>query len=224
MKILFGSIVTDARGRLNGHVFKKTQFGNSITALGLPRNRYLWQQNPAMQRNVAMLAYWNTLSEADKNLANVFSAQNPQRNKFGVLVNIGGRAMLVKLSNNISYPAVEMSHPLDWNSVVGSVDVAFQDISGSTGFLSFETSAQTNDFEFKIYVQRTPRSRITANQNRWRRIRNQIIDGDGLYTVNQNIFALVGSPSSAYNYWVKIVKCNTSGYEGETISSVVPIG
>ena len=45
---------------------KKTAFGNSVSALALPRSRNAWQTNKATQRNAWLFGQWTSLSPEQK--------------------------------------------------------------------------------------------------------------------------------------------------------------
>lgn len=223
MKILFGSIVTDARGRLNGHVFKKTAFGNSISALALPRNRFAWQLNPQLTRNTWYFTQWNLLTVNEKNFANQFAAQNPLPNKFGVLRNIGGRAMFVKLSQLKEFPQLGISTPTGWENVSPSADWSILGINGSTGILSLEVDNVNEFIGFAVYVQQVSRTRLVPPSNRWRRFENMEAEGNGIINSLNNIFLIAGSPRTNTQYWLRIITFNASGWAGETVISAAAL-
>lgn len=212
MKILFGSLVVDARGRLNGHVLKKTAFGNSMTALALPRNKNNWMLNPQLQRNVAILRGWNLLTTTQQLQWMAFAQANPIRNSFGVLRNISGRAMYVKCTQLYSFPEIG-TVPVDIASNVNPpTEILPLGVDGSTGLITWETALLSETFQLVIYVQQIQSSRNTPMGNKWKRINNLVINSIGLTTGAGNVFSAVGSPRINHRYFVKFLVINSTGW------------
>lgn len=212
MKILFGSIVVDARGRLNGHVFKKTQFGNSISALALPKNKNQWMLNSALQRNVAILRGWSTLTLLAKQQWAAFANANPITNQFGVLRNISAKSMYVKCTHMYSYPEIGVV-PVDVASNVNPpCEIIPLGVSATTGKITYETSLITTNFQMVVYVQQIPNGNLVPRGNKWRRCPNVLINSIGLTTDTYNIFSLVGQPRAGYRYYIKYRIINSTGW------------
>lgn len=212
MKIQFGSIVVDARGKLNGHVFKKTAFGNSISRLASPRNRFQWQTNPQLNRNALIMSAWNNLTDFDKNIYNVFATANPFPNAFGVLRNIGGRAMFVKLTQMLDFPGV--SYPVIDSLTNISVPIGFsiEGVDGGNGFITIEVDSVPEQVGLAMWVQQVSNSRLVPPSNKWRRIPNLYIDGSGMFTTDFDIFSVIGKQKINHRYWIRILQFNSCGY------------
>ena len=212
MKILFGSVVVDARGRLNGHVFKKTAFGSSISALALPRNRKQWQQNSALPRNAAIMQGWNKLTPLQKSQWQAFAVANPLPNEFGVLRSISAKSMFVRCTNLYAFPAIG-TVPVDIASNVNPpTEVLPLGVDGVTGRISWETSLLSETFQLVIYVQQVPIGNSVPRQNKWRRIDNLIINSIGITTGLKNIFETVGVPRAGFRYFVRYRVINSTGW------------
>ena len=217
MKVLFGSIVVDARGRLNGHVFKKTSFGNSVSALALPRSQSAWMLNTALQRNSWLFRQWNNLPLAKRNFANQFAANNPLPNAFGVLRNIGGRAMFVKMSSVSQYPALQISDPYGWEAVSPNAQWSVLGVNAVTGVLSLEIDMVEEFAGFAVYAQQCSSSRIVPPNNRWRRFENMTAEGVGIINSVGSVFSVTGTPRSNSAFWVKVIIYRSGGWQGETV-------
>lgn len=218
MKILFGSIVVDARGRLNGHVFKKTAFGNSISALALPRNSQQWQSNSALQRNVAIMRSWNFLTPLAQLQWAQFASQNPLRNKFGVLRNISGRAMMVRCTQKYSFPAIAVV-PVDVASNQNPpTEIVPLGVDAETGLISWETSLITDTFQIVIYVQQVGSGNNVPLTNKWKRINNEVINALGIKTGAGNVFSVCGAPRVNHRYFVKFQVINSTGWGTSEVS------
>lgn len=223
MKILFGSIVTDARGRLNGHVFKKTQFGNSISRLGLPRNRYKWQQNKQVSQMARVLALWSQTHASERQQWRAFAQLNPLPNAFGVLRNIGGRAMQAKLAWQFSFPEALSPEEDTLHNVVPPAEIAVLGVSASTGQISFDYLTNVGVVILNIYVQRTNNSVLSPPQNAWQRIPNLQIASAGVHTSAFDIRTVLGSDLNNGKLWVKFRLCNECGWGNQIFSNVLTI-
>lgn len=212
MKILFGSIVVDARGRLNGHVFKKTATGHAITKLALPRNREKWQQNKSLGDLAKVLAHFKTLNSRDRQRWAVFAEQNPLPNKFGVPVNIGARAMYQKVTFGLSFPISTFPAGDKVTALIPATDVTALGVDGSTGKISFDVMEYTAEIILNVWVQQTTGAVTSPPQNGWRRINNLIILSQGVAPHPTNITDVLVYPLLERTNWIKFQICNAHGF------------
>lgn len=212
MKILFGSIVVDARGRLNGHVFKKTATGHAITKLALPRNREKWQQNKQLGAMAKVLARWKYLNDRDRAVVNSFAEANPIPNKFGIPVNIGGRAMYQRLAFGYNYPVTLYPLINKLSSKIPASEVAVLGVNPTTGNISFDVLDFNAPLILNIWVQQTGLATLSPPSNKWRRIPNLNISDGGVSTSNADIRDVLLFPLATHKNWVKFQICNTSGF------------
>lgn len=179
MKILFGSIVVDARGRLNGHVLKKTAFGHSISKLALPRNDKVWQTNKALQLNTQVFRAWGLLDNNAKNVFTTFAANNLLTNKFGQKVNIGGRNMFTKLTHSLSFPELVIPKIEDLSNAVPFIQVSKVDFDDEAGDLIINVSDIVGIAVIKIYYKWVSNNHSRVQDNGWKRLPNSYVDGVG---------------------------------------------
>lgn len=212
MKILFGSIVVDARGRLNGHVFKKTATGHAITKLALPRNRENWMHNKQVGCMSSVLAHYKTLPARERDTWKIFAKQNPLPNKFGQPVNIGARAMFQRVTFGFSFP-VTIFPPSDrLSSLIPSTKINALGISDSTGRISFDVTSFTTDFILNIWVQQTADAVTSPPQNGWRRLPNLLVTSSGVATSTANAKDVLLFNLNDRKNWVKYQVCNHIGF------------
>lgn len=212
MKILFGSIVVDARGRLNGHVFKKTATGHAITKLALPRNREKWQQNRRLGDMAKVLAHYKTLNTRERGRWKDFADKTPLPNKFGVPVNIGARAMYQRVAFGYSFPVT--TYPLGdrIHSLIPTTQINAQGISATTGRIAFDVTEFTEDFILNIWVQQTSTITTTPSQNGWRRIPNLLVTSAGVVETTTNAKSVLIFDLPERTNWVKYQVCNEYGF------------
>lgn len=223
MKILFGSIVTDARGRLNGHVFKKTAFGNSITRLALPRARFDYQKNKALQTMARLLAQWKIYDDAEKQNWELFAQQNPQPNAFGVLRNIGGRAMYVKCSWSANYPDPEPLSSDIIHNELPAVDFGSASYSNTTGKITVNLAYLSADTILALYVCKTNGNATRPPQSKFRRIANVLFVSAGAQVSATDIRTILGSDFTNSKLWLKYQIVNDVGYPGAEFVYQIPV-
>lgn len=221
MKVLFGSIIVDARGRLNGHVLKKTAFGNSMTALAMPRSTQIWKMNTALQRNVAIMRSWNFLTPLARSQWEEFAKLNPLPNKFGVLRNISGRAMMVRCTQKYKFPEIAQV-PVDIASNQNPPsEIVPLGVDGVTGLISWETSLLEDTFQIVVYVQQVSNTNSVPLSNKWRRINNLVINSLGIREGAGDVFSVCGTPRLHHRYFVKFQVINSTGWG--TAEVVMPL-
>lgn len=223
MKILFGSIITDARGRLGGHVMKKTAFGNSVSLLALPRNRDLWQQNSSLSRNAYVMRLWNGLDEQEKEQYKIFASENPLPNSFAVLRNIGSRAMFVKLVQALEFPNISTPDAYSLSNVIPPTLVTAVGYNNSTGFVRLTVGALPGPVMAMCWVQRISNQHQSPKNNIWRRIPNINLATIGFNSGTFDIRTLVGEPTAGTRYWIRFAFVNASGWSsGRQVNLLFP--
>jgi hypothetical protein len=223
MKVLFGSMITDARGRLGGHVMKKTAFGNSVSLLALPRNRFLWQQNSSLARNSYIMRAWNELDDNQKEQYKIFASENPLPNSFAVLRNIGSRAMFVKLVQALEFPNIDYPDPYSLSNVIPPTLVTAVGYSTDTGFVRITVGALAQPVQAMCWVQRISSQHQSPKNNIWRRIPNIPLATVGFNSGSFDIRTLVGEPIAGTRYWLRFAFVNESGWSsGRQVNLLFP--
>lgn len=99
--IKFGAVVTDARGKLGGHVFTKTRNGNTLRTKVTPANPRTTDQQLVRSRLGALSSGWSQLTEAQRLSWQNAVAAWQSTNIFGDIVNPSGKNLYVKLNINL---------------------------------------------------------------------------------------------------------------------------
>jgi hypothetical protein len=146
-KVKFGAMMTDARGKLGGHVFSKNRGGAYLRTKVTPSN----PQTEAQVSQRALLSQfsqnWRTLTEAQRLAWSAVVPQYATTNVFGDLVNPSGSNLYTRLNINaaiaggsaISTPPLPLGTATASNLVVtadvsdGSVELAFDPATVPTG-------------------------------------------------------------------------------------------
>lgn len=100
-KIKFGALMTDARGKLGGHVFSKNRGGAYLRTKVTPSN----PQTEDQQANRSLLGYlaqqWSTLTEPQRASWNNAVGDWKSTNIFGDSVNPSGKSLFTSLNKNL---------------------------------------------------------------------------------------------------------------------------
>lgn len=100
-KIKFGALMTDARGKLGGHVFSKNRGGAYLRTKVTPSN----PQTEDQQANRSLLGYlaqqWSILTEAQRATWNAAVGDWKTTNIFGDSVNPSGKSLFTSLNKNL---------------------------------------------------------------------------------------------------------------------------
>ena len=100
-RIKFGMMMTDARGKLGGHVFSKNRGGAYIRTKVTPANPRTQDQQANRSLLGALSQGWSALSDAQRASWNGAVSSWISTNIFGDTVTPSGKSLYVKLNKNI---------------------------------------------------------------------------------------------------------------------------
>lgn len=110
MKIKFGAIVTDGRGKLGGHVFSKNKAGAYIRTKVTPSNPQTARQSTVRSLFGAISQGWSALDATSRDGWNAAVPSWAKTNIFGDLKIPTGKALYQRLNNQaqvVGYPAID---------------------------------------------------------------------------------------------------------------------
>lgn len=102
MKVKFGAIVVDGRGKIGGHVASKNRSGSYFRTKVTPVNPQTSFQNAVRSRLANFSAEWRTLTQAQRDAWNAAVVNFSQTNIFGDGVNPTGKNLYTALNGNLS--------------------------------------------------------------------------------------------------------------------------
>ena len=100
-RIKFGMMMTDARGKLGGHVFTKAKSGATIRTKVTPLNPKTSAQSEARSALGANSQAWRTLSEVQRLAWNSAAQEVSKTNAFGDTYFPSGKNYFTAVNNNI---------------------------------------------------------------------------------------------------------------------------
>jgi len=101
MKMKFGAIVTDGRGKIGGHVASKNRGGAYLRTKVTPANGQTTFQNAVRATFTDLAQGWRGLTEAQRQAWNAAVTDFSRTNIFGDLINPSGINLYQRLNNNL---------------------------------------------------------------------------------------------------------------------------
>lgn len=101
-KIKFGMMMTDASGKLGGHVFAKNRGGSYVRTKGIPTNPQTAAQSTVRSQFAAVSSAWSGLTDAQRATYNNSVAAYAKTDIFGDLRNPSGKALFQRLNGNLA--------------------------------------------------------------------------------------------------------------------------
>ena len=145
-RIKFGMMMTDARGKLGGHVFTKAKSGATIRTKVTPLNPKTSAQSEARSALGANSQAWRTLSETQRLAWNSAAQEISKTNAFGDTYFPSGKNYFTAVSNNlrniggavISEPPVLVEMP-GLTSVDVDLDLLAEQLDIAPNFVGSDT-------------------------------------------------------------------------------------
>ena len=101
MKLKWGALVTDGRGKIGGHVASKNRSGAYLRTKVTPINRGTASQSTVRNRLTAISQSWRGLTASQRAAWNAAVSDFAKTNIFGDLVNPTGFNLYQRLNNNL---------------------------------------------------------------------------------------------------------------------------
>lgn len=155
MKLKFGAIVTDGRGKIGGHVASKNRAGAYLRTKVTPSNPNTVAQVQARSILASLSQNWQTLSENQRKGWNEAVKEWGKTDIFGDIKNPSGINLFVKLNSNLS----SIGHPLLFDvpakREVPQTVIVSGSLSRATGSLTIDFNNNLAD-GFVALIRATP--------------------------------------------------------------------
>lgn len=136
MKMKFGAIITDGRGKIGGHVASKNRAGAYLRTKVTPVNAQTTYQNSIRNRFTGLSQGWRGLTQAQRDAWNAAVADYARTDIFGDLKQPTGFNLFQRLNNNlITIGEASISTP-PLPSAVGVVTAVSLAIAEGAGTMS----------------------------------------------------------------------------------------
>ena len=146
-RIKFGMMMTDARGKLGGHVFTKARSGATVRTKVSPANPKTSAQGAVRSRFATLSQSWRNLSEEQRIAWNNKASTVGKTNIFGDTYFPSGKNLFVAINTNIltaggsaiNIPPADVALPdvlfngIFFDALAGTLDVELQSLTNPTG-------------------------------------------------------------------------------------------
>lgn len=210
-KIQLGAIVTDIRGKLNGHAFRKSATGLVIQRCASPRSKNFYEKNPQLQALKIGASTWNTFTALQRKQFSDFAKANPLKNEFGNFYTISGRAMSQKLIPMEKYVWGNGLNPFSLSNELYNIFFE-QDFEDSYSF-----SYETMDTPTKVLVRFVVRSGRSPYFS-FRQVKRQAVfttaTTSGTFDISTMLSVQEKAIADAGWLFVQLSEVNIWGWEG----------
>ena len=222
--ILFGLVVTDARGKLGGHVFTKGRSGNTLRTKGIPTNPQTAAQQAIRAALGALSSAWRSLTEAQRASWNSAVESFMKTNVFGNSYAPSGKNLYVSLNQNLSNAGQTAIESAPEPAAVSAA--AISEFNINLGFMGMQLSwADTTTGQTVLVFVTPPMSAGKYFVKSQYRLLSTAVQSSGspleLWTAYAARF---GTPVAGQKVYAKVIPINnTTGQAGvvETISAIV---
>lgn len=210
-KIKFGMMMTDASGKLGGHVFSKNRGGSYIRTKVTPSNPQSSAQMTVRGIFASISSGWSSLTESARNSYRNFVADYAKTDIFGDLRNPSGKSLYQRLNQNLAIS----NQPLLAQCVAPS-EVPFANmvsaicsIAGTT--FDVETSGDTTGSKVVVWATPSLSQGKKFVKNSLRQI--SVVDGDTALETNvfADYVAKFGTPIAGANVYIGVRVINANG-------------
>lgn len=214
-KIQFGAIVVDARGKLGGHVFKKTFSGFAITKKA-NRSKGLGTRNNLRSQiiNKALRSY-ASVDNVDRVLLKNFAVANPLPDKFGNFRALSPRAMSQRLVSTLSLQGFNIPDYKALSNVVPTCQVNRARFSFVRNELEIRTFAVTAPCIVQCYIIGTAVNAYAPSLKNKRYMIEYNVTANGTFVIalSDDVARIIFQNSGAI--WMAFKFRNASGWSSD---------
>lgn len=210
MIIKFGSIVTDGRGKLGGHVYAKNRGGNYVRTGTVPNNPQTSAQMAVRASFGQFSSMWSALTESQRNAWAEQAREHPRTNSVGTEIILSGKAYFQSVNQNLSTigePMIEAPVEYDQPNSVLELSVTFDE----TGRLGIEGLADDDENPIVVLASPPVSAGTSYIKNRLR-VLDIVSPSSGQFGVNEAVYnALFGLPPVGSKVFAAAYAVSSSG-------------
>ena len=201
MKLKFGAIVTDGRGKIGGHVASKNRAGAYLRTKVTPTNPNTVAQMQARSVLSSLSQQWSTLSESQRLGWNEAVKEWGTTDIFGDIKKPSGINLFVKLNSNLISVGLPQVLDVPAKSEVPAVVIISASYKVSTGalFINFDSDLANGKIAL---IRATPRlsAGVSFVKSQFRVIGHENVQGDnvGLIGAYSSKFGAVSAGDNVY--------------------------
>jgi hypothetical protein len=153
MKIKFGSIVADGRGKIGGHVMSKNRGGSYLRTKVTPVNPRSVSQTNVRQRFATLSSGWRSLSQSSRDAWTASTAGFQKSDIFSDLRNLTGLQLYQRLNNNLlSSGGSVITSPAPNKGVASVILSSMTYTSGTPALTAIHTTPVPASTRIKVFA------------------------------------------------------------------------
>lgn len=224
MKIKFGAIVTDGRGKLGGHVLAKNRSGNYMRTKVTPVNPQTTFQQAQRSALGSLSSGWSGLSDNQRQAWNGAVGSFQSTDIFGDLKSPTGKNLFTGLNRNLlNSGQVIINEPPNPEAVPNASITAATYSLGGTSF-DVDTDGATTGAYIQMWATPPLSPGTSFVKNRLRLLETQAGGADVTVDVYNAYIARFGVPPQGSNVYVGIRVINAGGEAGVRSTFKATIG
>ena len=204
MKLKFGAIVTDGRGKIGGHVASKNRAGAYLHTKVTPSNPNTVAQAQARSILASLSQAWGQLTDSQRQGWNGAVKEWGKTDIFGDIKNPSGINLFVKLNSNLVNVGMPQVSDVPAKSEVPSVIIVIGSLFKDTDqvFIEFD-NATANGMRALVRATPTLSNGVSFVKSQFRVIGNEVVNGTN-FTLTGAYGAKFGGPSLGANVYASV--------------------
>lgn len=226
MLIKFGSIVTDGRGKLGGHVYSKNRGGAYVRTNAIPSNPQTSHQQAGRGRLGTLSQQWSTLTASQIAAWNAAAPDFPRTNVFGDKKLLSGKNLFVGINYMLLLVGESVSStPPVPSEVEVATDLNISQPVTTSGSEAFEIEPTVTGAIDHLVIEATaPMTAGTSYfKNKLRVIKVEDSYSTGEIDVWGEYVARFGEPVSGKRIGIRVFGVNNSGQKSPGFSSSIVV-
>lgn len=210
-KIKFGMMMTDASGKLGGHVFSKNRGGSYVRTKVTPSNPQSTAQMNVRGIFASISSGWSSLTESARNSYRNFVSDYAKTDIFGDLRNPSGKALYQRLNQNLAISGQTLL-----TQCVAPQEVPFANVASATGSvagsnLNVVTAGDTTGAKVVFWATPSLSQGRKFVKNALRQISTVVGDDQLDANIYADYVAKFGAPIAGANVYIGVRVINANG-------------
>ena len=222
--ILFGLVVTDARGKLGGHVFTKGRSGNTLRTKGIPTNPQTAAQQAIRASLGALSSAWRSLTETQRASWNSAVESFKKTNVFGNSYAPSGKNLYVSLNQNLSNAGQTAIESAPEPAAVSAAGLSYIEIQVGIEAMLLSWADTTAGQTVLVFLTPPMSAGKYFVKSQYRLLTTAVQSTASPIDIWTDYVARFGTPIEGQKVYAKVIPINnTTGQAGvvETISAIV---
>lgn len=214
MKIKFGAIVTDGRGKLGGHVLAKNRSGNYMRTKVTPVNPQTVYQQSQRSALGTLSSGWSGLTDAQRNAWNGAVDDFQKTDIFGDLKTPTGKNLYTGLNRNLLNAGQALINTPPSPSAIPNLVVTSSDYGITAGTFNIDTAGDATGAFVQVWATPPLSPGTSFVKNRLRLLETVAGGTDATIDAFSSYNSRFGAPAAGSNVYIALRVVNDGGEAG----------